>query len=351
LAEALRWSTETAVDWVAIVGSAAGVAAPLAIATVLGDPPSGFAAALGSLMAGGTGAGRDRRAQVAELLVAVVPAVAATVASGFGAGRGWLTDALVVVLAGTAATVGGYSRAAAVATTRFIPFLIVAAAVAETAADRIGLVLLMLAGVLWTAVVSLVLGAAARASKRRDRDPHAVAAPQPTAAEKRARWRRSLAQLSGWQYPVRLTLCLAAATGLRWLWPEHHLHWIALTVALLSSRQIEILPIRTTQRALGTALGVLATGFLLPRHWPPVWAVVAGLGLLGGMWPLLRARNYLAYSAAMTPAIIVVMDGGRPLGVGVLIDRLVATLIGAGLVIGVDLIFSKAVAANRGTST
>jgi hypothetical protein len=41
----------------------------------------------------------------------------------------------------------------------------------------------------------------------------------------------------------------------------------------------------------------------------------------------------------------VVPDAGPPLGVGVLIDRLVATLIGAALVIAANLIFARAAAA------
>jgi hypothetical protein len=38
----------------------------------------------------------------------------------------------------------------------------------------------------------------------------------------------------------------------------------------------------------------------------------------------------------MTPLIILIMDAGRPLGINVLIDRLTATLIGAGLVLLVN---------------
>ena len=66
--------------------------------------------------------------------------------------------------------------------------------------------------------------------------------------------------------------------------------------------------------------------------------------MLAAARPLLRARNYLAYTAVMTPLIIVLLDAGRPLGVGILINRLVATLIGAGLVIGANWMISKAVA-------
>jgi uncharacterized membrane protein YccC len=157
------------------------------------------------------------------------------------------------------------------------------------------------------------------------------------------RWRRTLENLAGWQYPLRLTLCLAIAGGLRSLWPDHHLYWISLTVVLLTERKIEIFPVRATQRALGTLLGVLVAGLLLVYR-PPFWGLVVILGVLAGARPLLRTGNYLAYSTIMTPLVIVIMDSGQLLGVGVLIDRLVATLVGAALVIGANQILARAVA-------
>jgi hypothetical protein len=135
-------------------------------------------------------------------------------------------------------------------------------------------------------------------------------------------------------------ICLSLAGLMRSLWPSHHLHWIALTVALLAEWQIDAFPVRTTQRALGAVVGVLATGILLVAP-VPGWALIAAMGVLAGLRPLLRARNYLAYSAVMTPLIILVLDAGRAPELGILIDRLVATLIGASLVIAVNLTFRK----------
>jgi uncharacterized membrane protein YccC len=114
-------------------------------------------------------------------------------------------------------------------------------------------------------------------------------------------------------------------------------------VVLLTERKIEIFPVRATQRALGTLLGVLVAGLLLVYR-PPFWGLVVILGVLAGARPLLRTGNYLAYSTIMTPLVIVIMDSGQLLGVGVLIDRLVATLVGAALVIGANQILARAVA-------
>jgi hypothetical protein len=159
-----------------------------------------------------------------------------------------------------------------------------------------------------------------------------VPAVRATAAQKYAWWRRTLASRAAWQYQVRLTACLAVAAVLRNVWPEHHVAWISLVVAILTQRQLELLPLKTTQRALGTVLGVAAAG--LPVIYPPpIWGLVVGIGVLAALRPVLKTRNYLAYTAIMTPLIILVMDANQPVAAGVLLDRLIATGAAAGLVI------------------
>ena len=178
LAKTFHWSTETSVDWVAIVGSGIGMAGPALLGAVVGDQSSGLAASLGGFMIAGIGASRSLRTQADELVIAVVPAIAATITAALAVGHGWVTDAIVVLLAGVAATIGGYSRPAAMATARFIPFLIIALAVAETAPASVGLVFLILAGTLWATFVSILLGAVARAIRRGKKALRATA-PRP----------------------------------------------------------------------------------------------------------------------------------------------------------------------------
>jgi uncharacterized membrane protein YccC len=101
-----------------------------------------------------------------------------------------------------------------------------------------------------------------------------------------------------------------------------------LTVAILTGRQGEPAAVKTTQRAIGTALGVVVAGLCL-RLQLPLWALILLIGLLAGLRPLLRNRNYLAYSVVMTPLVILIIDAGRTPENGILVDRLAATLIGA----------------------
>ena len=341
LAEAFRWSAEAETDWVAILASAIGMAAPILLGAAIGKPAPGLGLAVGSLLVGGIGAFGSFRAQGRALIAALVPAGAAAILAVTLASHGWLSDAVVVVLAGIAGALAAMGRPVSSIAIRFILLLIIAMAVAENIADRAGLLLLISVGALWTSLLSLALGALARAAG--SHAPTDENAPPLPLRQRLTRWRRALSRLAGWQFALRLMLCLSIAGLLRWFWPDHHMHWVALTVALLTEWQVDAFPVRTTQRALGAALGVLATGVLLIVT-PPAWVLVAGMGVLAGLRPLLRARNYLAYSAVMTPLIILLLDAGGPPELGVLIDRLVATLIGAGLVIATNLLFKNLIA-------
>jgi len=340
LAEALRWSTGTEVEWDQGLSAAAGMAVPVLLAAAAGHISLGLAASAGSLVASGVGAGSSAREQAQELASVLAPAALASLAAVLASGHGWLSDAILVVLACAAATLGGYSRPAVAAAMRFVLFLVIIIAVADATPNRAGLVLLIAAGALWTSVVSLLLGVLIR-RRRRPAATAASANPQnATAAQKFARWSRSLKSLAGWQYTLRLGFCLGIAGLMRSLWPEHHLHWIALTVAILLQRQIDSASVKSTQRTLGTALGVLAASLFLAFQ-PPAWGLGLCIGLLAGLRPWLKARNYLAYSAVMAPLVLLLLDGGGPLHAGVLIDRLLATLVGAALVAAANAIMRR----------
>jgi hypothetical protein len=253
-------------------------------------------------------------------------------------GHGWITDPLVVVVAASAATLGGASRSLAVLAMRFVLALVLVtnAAQASTAgAHSLGLLAVILVGAVMTASISLALGLLIgphRQAARAAPAPAPAPATHATAAQTYARWRRTLAHRAAWQYPARLAGCLAVAAVARHAWPERHAAWISLVVAILIQRQPELLPLKTTQRALGTVLGVAAAG-LVVAYPPSAWGLVAGIGVLGGLRPVLKPRSYLAYTAIMTPLILLIMDANQPVGAGVLLDRLIATGAAAGLVI------------------
>ncbi|HEX7389779.1 MAG TPA: FUSC family protein [Acidiphilium sp.] len=316
------------------------MAVPVFLAALSGHIGLGLAASVGGLMAIGAETGTAPGERMGSLAALLAPAIAAAAIAALIAGHGWRTDALLTLLAILAAVFGGYSRPLAVATTRFVVFLVIAISVLETAPDRAVLAVLMILGALWTMAVSLLLGALIGSGQNGPaiRPP----ASSATAAQKFSRWKRNLTHLSGWQFALRLGLCLGIAGVLRWRWPDSHLIWIALTVVLLSQRRLDIVPVKTTQRAVGTTLGVVAAD-LFTLHGLPVWGVVVTIGVLGAARPWLRSRNYLAYSACMTPLIILILDADGPITGGILGDRLIATLIGVAMVIATNLAFARLV--------
>jgi hypothetical protein len=270
------------------------------------------------------------------LTAVLAPAAAASLAVMLAAGHGWLTDTGLVMLAFAAATLSGYSRPLARAGMRFVLFLTLTANLADATTQPSGVLAVVMASAIGAAMLSLVLGGVVRAHRRgarpsSDRAAQSTGSSAAAASRRYTRWRHSLTRLAGWQYPLRLGACLSIAAIARWRWPDHHLQWIALIVAILTQRQRDALPIKTTQRALGTMLGVIAAALFAVLR-PPVWGLVLGIGVLAGARPLLRVRSYVVYSAVMTLLVMLIMGAGRPLGAGILIDRLLATFLGAGLV-------------------
>jgi hypothetical protein len=201
----------------------------------------------------------------------------------------------------------------------------------ETAIGHHGIAALIFGlGALWNVAIRVLL------ARRRPPAPVAEPARTPTAAQRHAYWRRTMRDRAGWQFPIRLILGLGAASVLRHLWPAHHYGWILVTAAVLTQRPLELVPVKITQRALGTAFGVAITWVILRSVTAPLGLAVL-ICLLATAAPLARSRNYLAYSVLATPVILMVMDIGKPIETALLADRLVATALAAVIVMAANL--------------
>ena len=335
IAEALRWSPHTPRSGWQGVAAGLGMAVPLAVGFATGNAGAGFAAAVGGLMMGAVPTERTLGRQVRDLALAVAPAALAIAITMAVPGPGALERILVVVLCAIAALIGGIGRSMAVATYRFVLFLLIAVSVAANVAHRIELLAPIAIGIAWGTAANIVFGSIARALHPVEVAKSEAAQPAPTLARRLAHWRATLRHLAGWQYMLRLGSCLAVAQVLAAIRPDHHLHWIALTVALVMERSVEVVPIRGTQRAAGTVLGVLAAGIFFGAPLP-AWVLVAVVGVLAAARAILRTRNYLAYTVVTTPLILAILDAGEPPGAALLVERLLATLAGAALVIAAN---------------
>jgi hypothetical protein len=340
LRQALHWAPAAPAERRNLVVAALGMMVPVLAGLASGRLETGFTIGLGAMLlsdsptprAGDAAGAADT--ERASPLSAIAPAALAVTVATLICGGEW-THPVLILLAGAAAAVSGYSRPVGVAAIRFIIYLVLSVTVLQSAGDhRSAAALIFGLGAVWNMIVRLLL---VRPGRRPDPTETAARGRQPTPAQRRTYWRRSLRSLGGWQFPLRLVAGLSAASLLQQLWPSHHFGWIVLTVALLTQRPIEHLPVKTIQRALGTALGVSLTWVIVTGISSPILLALL-ICLLAVAASVARARNYLAYAAISTPVILLVLDFGKPVQPSLLTDRLIATALAAAIVMSANLI-------------
>ncbi len=346
LAVALGWTPGERLSARTLAVAALGMSVPAVIGIAAHQAEIGFTIGLGALLLadapGGataapslqasSAAAEPRPSPASALLPAALAVAAATVLSG----APW-SDAAMIGLAGLAAVLSGYSRPVAVGAIRFIIYFIVSFTLLQNAGEHRGAAALIFGlGAVWNVIVR---GLLVRARPAPDLPDGAVPAPArvPTSAQRRAYFRRTLRSLAGWQFPIRVVTGLALADGLRLLFPSHHYGWIVLTVALLTQRPVEHLPVKTLQRALGTVAGVGLTWGII-SYLPSAMVLGVMICVLATAASLARSRNYLLYSALSTPVILLVLDLGKPVETSLLTDRLMATVVGAAIVVALNVL-------------
>lgn len=316
--------------------AALGMGVPVVMSLFLRRPEAGFTIGLGAILLSGATPATGAPSSAGEgPWMAILPAVLSVAAATLIAGRPW-TDAAMIGLATVAAMVSGYSRTLAVGAIRFgIYFVLCVGFLDGTASERHDAAFVFGLGALWNIVLRKLLMNPLSAT-----DTPTEAARIPKSAQRRAHFRKTLRSLAGWQFPARLGWGLVVASMIRHFWPAHHFYWIMLTVALLTQRPIEHLPAKTIQRLLGTIVGVgIAWAIVTNMTSPPILSVFACI--FATLVPIARARSYLLYSIVATPLILLVLDLGRPIDIALLSDRIIATMIGGGLVIAGNAVANR----------
>ncbi|MFF1447740.1 FUSC family protein [Streptomyces sp. NPDC058274] len=135
---------------------------------------------------------------------------------------------------------------------------------------------------------------------------------------------------ASWRYGLRLALCIGIAQALVSLIAVPRSYWVALTITFVLKPDFGSVFSRALLRALGTVAGlVVAVGVLavVPRGW---WDVPVIL-LLAPLIPAFTPRGYGYQTAAITPVILLLSDVLNHQGTGLLVPRLVDSLIGCAI--------------------
>jgi uncharacterized membrane protein YccC len=156
--------------------------------------------------------------------------------------------------------------------------------------------------------------------------------PEPLWARLRT-WVSSLA--SGpltWFAALRLTLCVAIAEVVGLLLPLERSYWITLTVGIVLKPDFGSVFGRAVLRAIGTVVGV-GIGAAVLGVGTSGWVLVLLIGIFAGGLAVGKVRNYAILSAFVTPLIILQMDLAAGGNWGVVLARLVDTVLGCAIVL------------------
>jgi len=334
----LHWSRAERVGISRLLTAAVGLATPVIVGALSGHTADGMSAALGALAmseVGDNGSVAQRVADVLRCLVAVTIAVVL----GTYVTRVGLAGALaMIVAAAIASALGATSRDAAKATMKLTIFMAIATYASWPHGEPWAMVGLFGAGAVWAGAVALVVTGAMHLATHATGGALAASAPSALA---RLPWPerlvRAASRREAWSYTLRLVVALAAAQAVRAAWGSPHAYWVVVTAALVVTRATAGAHVRALQRTLGTLAGVVIGTALLAAHTPP-WGVLAAVALIAGLRPLLKARNYLAYSMVMTPLVVMLLEFGHPFDPGIMVERLLATLAGCAIALAADFI-------------
>jgi hypothetical protein len=272
-------------------------------------------------------------------VVSVVGIVAASgLVGAFIAGRGAAMAGAVVAIAVVVSLLGGFSRPVAEMSTRFVTFVVITTglggSITATGSDAWQMAGRFALGAGWTVLAALLLVPVTRAVVSKWGRPGTadkpLAGPVRSLKVRLRYWRKSLRSLRGWQYPLRLSLCLAVAEVTGVFWHQPRAYWIAVTVVIVVQRRLDAALVRVAARGLGTTVGVLA-GSALVLWSLPSWLFVLVVAVLGGLRPFLKARNYALYSVVMTPLVVLLLDFGQTASVATIGYRLADTVIGCAI--------------------
>lgn len=140
--------------------------------------------------------------------------------------------------------------------------------------------------------------------------------------------------LSGasWRYGIRLALCIGLAQVLVSTVAVPRSYWVALTITFVMKPDFGSVFSRALLRALGTVAGLVVAAAVLtvvPRGWADVGVIL----LLAPLVPALTPRGYGYQTAAITPVILLLSDILNHQGTGLVVPRLVDSLVGCGIAI------------------
>lgn len=143
---------------------------------------------------------------------------------------------------------------------------------------------------------------------------------------------RTITSTAGYEFAVRLVLCMGIAEIVRQHLPIPRPYWVLLTVALVLKPDLGSVFARAVQRGVGSVAGVLLGALVLTFVPHNGWLLIP-LAAVAAILPWAAAANYGLVAVFVTPLVLILLDLAAPVGAGLITSRLIDTLIGSGIVL------------------
>ncbi|MGW7385258.1 FUSC family protein [Streptomyces sp. NPDC054794] len=135
---------------------------------------------------------------------------------------------------------------------------------------------------------------------------------------------------NSWRYGLRLALCIGLAQVLVSIIPVPRSYWVALTITFVLKPDFGSVFSRALLRSLGTVAGLVIAAAVLAEV-PRGWWDVPTMMILAPLIPAFTPRGYGYQTAAITPVILLLSDILNHQGTGLLLPRLVDSLMGCAI--------------------
>ncbi|MFD1674279.1 FUSC family protein [Alicyclobacillus fodiniaquatilis] len=324
--DALRWSNETPINYAQVGAGLIGMAGCISLGFYLDNLVFGLLSTFGVMITSGTSSDGTIKKQTTQLLSTTLVGTVAMVVGSMIVGHGWITGVLIVMISTLAALMGGISRPVAIASTQFMLLTMIGTNMGDAGLHQ-GILKLPAAFAIGSLIGVIVLLAMESLLWLTTDHKNSF---QPTTISNRQRflrWRRSLTHFIGWQYAIRVGLCMLAAQVIEIIFHFERSYWIGLTIAIVLQRDLSASQGRIVQRGIGTAAGVVL-GTLVLLCALPQWSIVVIVGVLGALRPIFKNRSYAIYAMLMTPLMLMMFSAGRTVTASLLEYRLLDTMIG-----------------------
>ncbi|WP_188499055.1 FUSC family protein [Pullulanibacillus pueri] len=306
-----------------------GMMGPIIFGIIFDHLEASLLATLGAMFIIGGSASSKLSKGILESLMTVLVGTTSVFLGSLEGGQSWQTALWIVGLSFIVAHITGMGRQPALLGIQFLVFFIIGSGFGSNGGRVVSLQFAFVFGLgaAWATFLSLIFRIF---FKQKDRSQSASSTREIPFKMLFKHWKKMLKQFKGWEFPIRIGLCMVTAETVGLCLGQDRSYWIPLTVILITHRRFASALQRIFQRGLGTVMGVLVGSLLLLLPLSHV-TIVFVVGMLTAFRPLLKERSYFLYSMLMTPLMVIMYSVNNGMTDKLLVDRLLDTCIGCAI--------------------